>query len=133
MSYQEFSDVLRECMVSVWIDNESTFGTFPLESMKSNVPIVGKVPFTDPEWLSDNGFWTYDENKISEILGTYVLAWIEGSELTNEVKEKMKISPTPYNKPFHNQSTLSIFNTLIAQRIELIKNNLEKVKSEIES
>lgn len=132
MSYEEFSNALRECMVSVWIDDDSTFGTFPLESMKCGVPVVGKIPSTDPDWLSENGFWTYDENKVVELLGTYVLAWIEGVELQDEVKEKMAQTVLPYTKQIHNEITLSIFNTLMSQRIETIKNNLEKLKTEVE-
>ena len=131
MSYNEFSDALCECMVSVWIDDESTFGTFPLESMKCGVPVVGKIPFTEPDWLSENGFWTYDGNKISELLGTYVLAWLDGVELTEDVKEKMNMSHLPYTKKIHNESTLSIFTTIITQRSELIKNTIEKNKTEI--
>jgi hypothetical protein len=60
MSYDEFATSLKECMVSVWVDDDSTFGTFPLESMKCNVPVVGKIPKTEPDWLTENGMWTYD-------------------------------------------------------------------------
>jgi len=132
MSYDEFGDALKECVVSVWVDDESTFGTFPLESMKCEVPVVGKIPSTEPEWLSENGFWTYDGNKIVEVLGTYILAWLEGVELKPEVKEKMKTSVLPYTKEIHTETTLSIFHTLISQRIDLIKNNLEKIKTQVE-
>jgi len=132
MGYIEFSEVLKECMVSVWIDDESTFGTFPLESMKCGVPVVGKIPITEPDWLSENGFWTYDGNKVVELLGTYVLAWIEGIELEPEVKEKMKQTTLPYTKELHNQATLSIFNAIISQKTETIKNSLEKLKTEVE-
>jgi hypothetical protein len=34
--------------------------------------------------------WTYDENKLVDILGTFILAWLDGVELTDEVKQKMK-------------------------------------------
>jgi len=130
MSYFEFSETLRECMASVWVDDESTFGTFPLESMKCGVPIVGKIPNTEPDWLSENGFWTYDGNKIVELLGMYILAWIDGVKLTDEVKEKMKSSTLRYSKKIHNENTLAIFSTLISQRTETIKSNLEKLKTE---
>jgi hypothetical protein len=130
MSYNEFSEALKECMVSVWIDDESTFGTFPLESMKCEVPVIGKIPFTDPDWMSENGFWTNDGNKIVNILGTYVLAWLEGVKLESEIIEKMKSTVLPYNKVSHNTTTLSIFNSLITQKIETIKNTLEKIKAE---
>ncbi len=130
MSYEEFSDALRECMVSVWVDDESTFGTFPLESMKSGVPVIGKIPNTEPDWLTENGMWTYDLNKLVEILGTYILAWLEGVELTSEVKEKMKLTVLPFTKEIHNNNTISVFNSLQTIRTESIKNALEKLKQE---
>jgi hypothetical protein len=128
MSYEEFSEGLKECMVSLWVDDESTFGTFPLESMKCGVPVVGKIPKTEPDWLSENGMWTYDDNKIIEILGTYVLAWLEGIELTEEVKEKMKDTLLPYNEDITKGNINSIFNSINNKRIETIKKGLENLK-----
>ncbi len=130
MSYDEFADNLKECMVSLWVDDESTFGTFPLESMKCGVPVVGKIPNTEPDWLTENGLWTYDVNKLVEILGTFILAWLEGVELTSEVKEKMRETVVPYTKETHNNNTLSIFNSLISIREDSIKKAIEKVKAE---
>lgn len=133
MTYSEFSDALKECAVSVWIDDESTFGTFPLESMKCGVPIVGKIPSSaEPEWLAENGFWTYDENKVVDLLGTFFLAWIEGADVSDDVKERMKQAHLPYTKEIHNNITLSIFTTVLSQRKEAIQNNIEKFKTEIE-
>jgi hypothetical protein len=130
MSYNEFSDGLRECMVSVWVDDESTFGTFPLESMKSGVPVVGKIPNTEPDWLTENGMWTYDLSKIVNILGTFVLAWIDGIELEDEVKDKMKETLIPYEKSITDINVLSIFNSLRNKRIETIQKTIENLKQE---
>ena len=130
MSYNEFSDGLRECMVSVWVDDESTFGTFPLESMKSGVPVVGKIPNTEPDWLTENGMWTYDLSKIVNILGTFVLAWIDGIELEDEVKDKMKETLLPYEKSITDINILSIFNSLRNKIIETIQKTIENLKQE---
>jgi hypothetical protein len=40
ISEEEFANTLKDCMLSVWIDRTSSFGTFPLESMKCNVPVM---------------------------------------------------------------------------------------------
>jgi len=130
MTYEEFSEGLKECMVSLWVDDESTFGTFPLESMKSGVPVVGKIPNTEPDWLTENGMWTYDESKIIDILGTYVLAWLDGIELTDEVKEKMKETLLPYNTEITKNNILSIFNSITNKRVETLQKALEKLKQE---
>jgi glycosyltransferase involved in cell wall biosynthesis len=130
MSYEDFATNLKECMVSVWVDDDSTFGTFPLESMKCGVPVVGKIPKTEPDWLSENGMWTYDENKLVELLGTYILAWIEGIELTDEVKQKMKDTLLPYNSDITKDSIVSIFQSIKNKRVESIESALEKLKQE---
>jgi hypothetical protein len=130
MTYEEFSDALRECMVSVWMDDESTFGTFPLESMKSNVPVVGKIPYTEPDWLDENGMWTYDGNKLVDLLATYVIAWLDGIVLTEEVRDKMKETLLPYSKELFVQNTLSIFNSLTTIRQDSIKSAIAKFKTE---
>ena len=130
MTYEDFSKNLKECMVSLWVDDDSTFGTFPLESMKSGVPVVGKIPDTEPDWLSENGLWTYDSNKLVEILGTYILAWIEGVELTQEVKDKMKETLLPYKKEVTENNILSVFNSFKNKRMETFKLTLEKLKQE---
>jgi glycosyltransferase involved in cell wall biosynthesis len=130
MSYDEFANALSECMVSVWVDDESTFGTFPLESMKCGVPVIGKIPDTEPDWISENGMWTYDTNKLVDILGTYILAWIEGVELTEEVKDKMKETLLPYNTEITEKNIVSIFNSLKNKRLESLEAALEKLKQQ---
>lgn len=130
LTYDEFGDALKDCMVSVWIDDESTFGTFPLESMKCGVPIVGKIPNVEPEWLSENGMWTYDGNKVVDLLGTYVLAWLEGVGLTEEVKDKMRDTLLPYTTSVNESNIISIFGSLKNKRMESIENAVEKLKQE---
>jgi hypothetical protein len=130
MNYLEFSNSLKECMVSLWVDDESTFGTFPIESMKCGVPVVGKIPTMEPDWLSENGMWTFDEKKLVEILGTYVLAWLEGVELTNEVKDKMKETLLPYLTSVTEDNILYIFDILLSQRNNTLKKAFENFKQE---
>ena len=128
--YDEFANNLKECFVSVWVDDESTFGTFPLESMKCGVPVIGKIPNTEPDWLSENGMWTYDTNKIVDILGTFVLAWLEGVELADEVTQKMKDTLLPYETSVTENNILSIFGSIKNKRQESIEKALEKLKQE---
>jgi hypothetical protein len=130
LTYDEFAVNLKECMVSLWVDDESTFGTFPLESMKCGVPVVGKIPNTEPDWLGENGMWTYDINKLVEILGTYVLAWLEGVELDAEVTNKMKETLLPYERAITENNIITVFNSFKNKRIGDIKNAIDKLKQE---
>ncbi len=130
MTYDEFSESLKECMVSVWIDDDSTFGTFPLESMKCSVPVIGKIPKNEPDWLSENGMWTYDETKITEILGKFVMAWLEGVELTDEVTQKMKDTLLPYDSDITKENINVIFESFKTSRVLSIEKALEKLNKE---
>jgi glycosyltransferase involved in cell wall biosynthesis len=130
LTYDEFAVNLKECMVSLWVDDESTFGTFPLESMKCGVPVVGKIPNTEPDWIGENGMWTYDINKLVEILGTYVLAWLEGVELDADVIGKMKETLLPYEKTITENNIITVFNSFKNKRIGDIKNAIDKLKQE---
>lgn len=132
LTYEEFSDALNECMVSVWVDDESTFGTFPLESMKCGVPVVGKIPSTEPDWLAENGMWTYDGNKVVDILATYVMAFIDGIELTEQVKEKMKETLVPYSSDITKSNILNLFNSFKNTRMQKIKLAIHKLKEQEE-
>jgi hypothetical protein len=130
MTYEEFSDNLKECLVSVWVDDDSTFGTFPLESMKCGVPVIGKIPKNEPDWIGENGMWTYDESKLTEILGKFVLAWLEGVEVNDEVKQKMKEASLPYDSEITKTNIISIFNSFKNNRVQAIEKALEKLNSE---
>lgn len=130
MQYDDFAHSLSECFVSVWVDDESTFGTFPIESMKVNVPVIGKIPTNEPDWLGENGMWTYDINKLSDILATYVMAWIDGVELKDEVYKQMEETLIPYKTETTKNNIISIFTSIKNKRIETIQKGINKLKEE---
>lgn len=128
MTQEEFATNLRDCVVSVWVDDDSTFGTFPLESMKSGVNVIGKIPKSTPDWMGDNGFWVDDEDKIVEILGSYCLSWVDGLEIKDEIKESITTTLAQYDCDVTKHNILSVFESLNFKRKELINNKLEKLK-----
>lgn len=132
LSYDDFADSLKECMVSVWIDDESTFGTFPLESMKCNIPVIGKIPNTKPDWLGDSGIWVNDESDIIEMLSTYVTSWIDNQDLYDDFKEKMADTVALYDKTNFDNNVESIFNTIFTNRIELFTTSINTLKTKEE-
>jgi low affinity Fe/Cu permease len=77
--------------------------------------------------------WTYDENKIVDILGTYVLAWLEGVEIGEDVKEKMKETLIPYTTETTKNNIVSIFESIKNKRKESIEKAIENLKQEIET
>lgn len=104
MPREKFAEELKDSFVSVWIDDLSGFGTFPIESMKCNTPVIGKLPRMIPEWmgslddqgnvqLKENGVWTSNINAIPDIVATMVGLYLESGipeNLTSNMSETAK-------------------------------------------
>ena len=126
MTEKDFATNLKECCLSVWIDDESSFGTFPVESMKCNVPVVGKIPNLIPEWMTDdNGIWVYDENQIVDLISAYVKNWLEDNVPEN-LQNISKSVENSYGMDDFKNKTKEAFEQFFNERIQ----NLEGVKAE---
>jgi len=106
LSELEFANSLKDCFVSVWIDNESGFGTFPLESMKSNVPVIGKVPNLPPTWMNeDNGIWVTDQTLLSDVISDFIQNWLEDN-IKPEIYDEMKKTSEQFSNKQKFESTV---------------------------
>jgi len=136
MSKEVFAKNLSECMVTVWVDDISGFGTLPVESMKCDVPVIGKVPELQPSWMKENnGVWVNNVKSIPDILANYVQAWLEDRE-PKEIYEGMAEIKNDYTVDQQKQDADKVFGTLIENRLNEYKEMLEKqnnVTEKIES
>lgn len=124
MTEKDFATNLRDCCLSVWIDDESSFGTFPIESMKSNVPVLGKIPNIIPEWMNDdNGIWVYDENQIVDLISAYIKNWLEDNVPENLQNLNVSLQNKYDDVTFKNKLEV-VYNEFFDQRIK----NLEFTK-----
>ena len=63
--------------------------------------------FTTSDLMREEEFdFEADESKLIELLGTYCLAWLDGVEINDEVKEKMQETLLPYNKEITKNNTI---------------------------
>jgi len=125
----EFSNSLRDCFVSVWIDDESGFGTFPLESMKSNVPVIGKVPNLPAEWMTeDNGIWITDKTLFADVIADFIQNWLEDN-IKPEMYEEMKKTADKYsNKQEFESSVTTLFTKFLINRADSFEEQIIKTE-----
>ena len=126
MTEKDFATNLKDCCLSVWVDDESSFGTFPIESMKCNVPVIGKIPNIIPEWMSDdNGIWVYDEHQIVDLISAYIKNWLEDSVPENllNLSETLK---DKYTMTGLVDTTIKVYEEFYNERIM----KLEKIKED---
>jgi hypothetical protein len=129
LSEKEFANSLRDCFLSVWIDDHSAFGTFPLESMKSNVPVIGKVPNLSPDWMSEeNGIWVTDQTLLPDLVADYAQNWLEDN-IDPQIFEKMKETVERYtDKQKFESSIVSLFDGYLSNRADAFENQISKTE-----
>ena len=129
LSEKEFANSLRDCFVSVWIDDEGGFGTFPLESMASGVPVIGKIPNIQPEWMNDyNGVWLTNKTMICDFIADYIQNWLEDN-IKTELYENMKKTVENYtNKQEFDSKVISLFENYLNVRAESFEQQISKTE-----
>jgi hypothetical protein len=125
----DFSKFLKESYVSVWVDVESGFGTYPLESMACGTPVIGKVPSLKPEWMDENnGVWTYEFNEIIDVIANFTQNWLEDN-ITDSLYENIKATAEIYSTNSNYESQLlTTFEGYIEKRKLSFEEQLEKIK-----
>jgi len=130
LSEQEFAEAMKDSFVSVWIDQYSSYGTFPLESMKMNIPVIGLVPDIVPTWMNeDNGVWINNKTIVTDVISDFIQNWLEDN-INPALYENMKktIDSLPSKEKFESD-VVELFNRLISTRMEGFENQLNKLQT----
>lgn len=134
LNQEEFSMYLKDSFVSVWVDDTSGFGTFPIESMICGTPVIGKVPNMKPSWMSDdNGVWTYELNNISDIIAEFIQNWLEDNINEDLYDNGVKTATNYNNVEVFSSKLVEFFNDYLNGRKESFSLQLDKIKVEEEN
>ena len=135
---EQFASELAKSCLAVWVDDQSSFGTFPLEAIESNTPVIGKIPNMIPEWMESvdeqgnvtikqNGIWTNTTLNIPELIATYLKVWLEDSvpsDLTDGINESKGL----YTSENQISVATNVYSTLVENRLSELKITLEALE-----
>ena len=135
---EEFAKELGQSFLSVWVDELSGFGTFPIESMKCGTPVIGKIPRMVPEWmgtidqngtlnLNDNGIWTSNLNAIPDIIATMVGLYLEDA-LPENIVTGMKEYETRYTTEEFETTLKEVYERTFTNRVLELEGLYQQVK-----
>lgn len=126
----EFANALKDSFLSVWVDETSGFGTFPLESMKMGVPVIGLVPNLQPEWLNeDNGLWLVNKNSMVDVISDFVQNWLEDN-VNPELYTFMEKTSSEYSDMSKFESrVLEVFSNMVETRMRTFEEQLTKFET----
>jgi hypothetical protein len=124
----EFANSLKNCFLSVWIDDISGFGTYPLESMSCGIPVIGKIPDLIPEWMNENnGIWVQDKLKMVDYIAEFIQNWLEDS-ITPELYEEVEKTGNQYkDKEKFTTTVINCFTGYFDNRINAFQEQLNKI------
>ena len=130
LSEVEFGNALQDCCLSIWLDENSSYGTYPLESMKCDVPVLGLVPNMLPTWMNEkNGFWVNNKLDILDLIADFIQNWLEdgvSEELYTEIKNT--VSELPSVDTF-NQNVSDLFKSYLKTRLESFESQASKLQT----
>lgn len=130
LSQKEFANTLKECCVSVWVDESSSFGTFPLESMKCGVPVIGLVPNMLPQWMNeDNGIWVNNKTHIVDYVADYLQNWLEDNLNPNLYESMIKTVENLSTEEEFNKVSIELFDGYINKRLESFEEQMSKLQT----
>lgn len=136
---KDFAEELRKSCLAIWIDDQSGFGTFPIEAMECGTPVIGKIPNMIPEWLEtideennlvvkNNGIWTNTTLNIPELIATYIKVWLEDT-IPTDLMKSIEESTGIYTSENQKKILSDVYNQLIEQRKKEFNNMLPKVEA----
>ena len=130
LSEKQFAEAMKESFVSVWVDQNSSYGTFPLESMKMGIPVIGLVPDLVPSWMNENnGIWINNKNIITDVISDFIQNWLEDNINPTLLEEMDKtVNGLPKLKLFENE-VVSLFSKFIETRLENFVLQLDKFQT----
>jgi hypothetical protein len=130
LSVSEFANAMKDCFLSVWIDETSSFGTFPLESMKCKIPVVGLVPNLVPEWMNeDNGVWVNNKIQMVDFVADFLQNWLEDSINENLETEIIKTAENLSTKEDFEKISVNLFEGYLTKRLESFEEQLNKLQT----
>jgi hypothetical protein len=139
MTQKVFADVLREGIITVWVDDKTANAQTALEALKCGNILIAKVPNTVPSWMLENGelrediiwFETYDE--LHNILASVIRGWTRNDIVETFMNVHTKLNnvytPEAQDKDIDNVIVHGFVRTLLTEYRQMysgIKNKSEE-------
>jgi hypothetical protein len=97
--------------------------------MKSNVPVIGKVPDLAPDWMTeDNGIWITDQTLFADVIADFVQNWLEDN-INPAIYEEMKKTVEQLSDKQKFESTVvTLFSGYLNSRADSFEEQISKTE-----
>jgi len=136
----DFAKRLQGNFAALWIDRIASFGTFPLECMKSGVIPICLKPDIMPEYMIERdeedkpvqaldgaGVWTENYYDLPILVGDVLVKFLDDN-ISSELYDMMESVASKYNQADSEIRLIEIYTELVNKRIALLKKSLQSVE-----
>lgn len=131
----KFAELLQEGIITIWIDEHTPFGYVPLEAMRCDNIVIGKIPELIPEWLktdkgelNESGIWVYDINDIPDVLSKVIASWMQNG-LPDSIINAMEETKTLYSHTEWEKNITSLFEEIKKEHIQTLNEVKDKINN----
>ena len=136
---EKFAESLREAAITIWVDDNTSFGYSALEALKSGSIVIAKVPNTPLKWMDEDNdenvgklrnccIWFDNLNDVQRVIASAVRSWITDNVPTTLTDEANKVKELYTYDTTKNEFT-SYLNAVIDNRLKEMKQLVEVVKN----
>lgn len=128
MRRKDFAERLRGNFAAVWVDRISSWGTFPLECMKSGVIPICLKPDITPEYILDrdengevtkitenSGIWTDNFYDLPVLIGEVLIKFLDDS-IGDEMYDGMEKLASKFTPEMAESELFTIYEQIIEDR-----------------
>ena len=132
----DFAKRLKGNFAAVWVDRIASFGTFPLECMKSGVIPICLKPDVMPEYMIERdvdgkplkavegaGVWTENFYDLPVLVGEVLVKFLDDN-ISPELYTEMEKVVVKYNQEDSEKQLVEIYQGYLDQRIALFESAL---------
>jgi len=140
MRRTDFAKRLSENFAAVWVDRISSFGTFPLECMKSGTIPICLKPDVMPEYMIERdedgkpvkavegaGVWTENYYDLPILTGEVLVKFLDDN-ISDELYQRMDAVVEKYNQNSSETRLTEIYTELLEKRVSLFEKALTPVE-----
>lgn len=140
MRRKDFAERLRGNFAAVWVDRISSWGTFPLECMKSGVIPICMKPDITPEYIlerdekgeatgitQNSGIWTDNFYDLPVLIGEVLIKFLDDNiaDKMYDDMEKLALNFTPEKA---ENDLINAYSNIIENRKKIFNDAIESIK-----
>ena len=135
MNRMDFAKRLKGNFAAVWVDRIASFGTFPVECLKSGVIPICLKPDITPEYVLNEkgepheniGYWTTDIYDIPNLINNAISNFLDDN-IPDETYDGMAKVVEKYNQENSQKQLVNIYNELISDREKVFEQAITEFK-----